>query len=247
MNTPPHTAGHPPRASRGGPRSLEPGLAALPAARWRTGPAGEGVEAASGFPLYDALAGIHLGTDRSGRSVTLRGLGVRIGVLGESLFGRLLACRLLAVGAHVTAATRTPALWARLRDAAGDRLSLEDDPGSWPSRAPRPPGVDHGPQALISDVRRAPPLPAGEGAGRWCTTVHVRRQAPRHGGFWHDLDALLALGASFAEAVLPVAGEYAAQVTASLEPTEIALFRAGAAEILRLDIAPTETALLTPG
>ncbi|MEU7316442.1 hypothetical protein [Streptomyces sp. NPDC007083] len=228
-------------------RSLGPGLVGLPATRWNTGGVGGGAQAGSGFPLYDALAGIHLGTDRTGRSVTLRAVGVRIGVLGESLFGRLLACRLLAIGVQVTAVTRGPALWGTLGDAAGDRLLLDDDPGSWPSRAPQPLGVDNGPQALISDVRRAPPVPAREGSGRWCTAVHVRRQAPRHGGFWHGLDALLALGPSFAGAVLPVAGEYAAQVTASLEPTEIVLFRAGATEILRPDIAPAETALLTPG
>ncbi|WP_244502555.1 hypothetical protein [Streptomyces oceani] len=169
--------------------------------------------------------------------------GMRIGVLGESLFGRVLACRMIAVGIQVTAATRGPVLWRALSEAAGSRLVLGTEEGSWPPHPPRPPGVGQGPQGLVSDVRRPPPVSAG--GGSWCTVVHVRREAPRHGSFWRTLDALLTLGTDFAETVGPVAGEQAVRVTSSLRPGEIALFRAGGARVLRPDVSPAEAALLT--
>lgn len=220
----------------------EPGIGELEPSVWESGPGAE-----PGLTLHDALTGVHLGTDGQGRPVTLPALGphaVRIGVLGESLFGRLLASRLLAAGAQVTAVTRGPALWSALGEAAGGRLVLAEDTGRWPPRTPEPPGVGEGPQALVSDVRRPPPSPRG--GGRWCTTVHVRRQVPKHGAFWHQLDAVLALGAGFADAVAPVCGTDAARTTARLAPGEIALFRGAATHVLRPDIAPGETALLTP-
>lgn len=226
----PHTARH-----------HTPGSDELPSSIWELG------TEEPGFALHDAHTGVHLGTDRQGRPVTLPALGphaVRIGVLGESLFGRLLAIRLLAVGAQVTAVTRGPALWSALCEAAGSRLVVADDPGRWPPRKPEPPGVGEGPQALVSDARRPPPsLPDG---GRWCTAVHVRRQVPRHGSFWRNLDAVLTLGSGFAEAVGPVCGRDAARATAGLAPGEIALFRGAATHVLRPDIAPGETSLLTP-
>ncbi|WP_019546810.1 hypothetical protein [Streptomyces sulphureus] len=215
------------------------GVAALPASSWER-PAEHGP-----FRVHDALVGLHLGSDRAGAPVTLPVLGrraTRIGVLGESLFGRLIASRLVAAGFLVTGATRGPNLWEPLREAAGGRLVLAENQGTWPSRACEPPGVGLGPQALVSDVRRPPPVLLD---ARWSTAVHVRRQVPR-GGFWQSLNAVLALGSSFADAVVPVCGAEAARVTESLTPGEVALFRDGHSRVLRLDIAPAETAMLTP-
>jgi hypothetical protein len=225
-----------------------PDLAAVPASAWRDhldlDEAGAGPGAALMTP---AQAGIHLGTGRDGRPVSLPApgpAGTRIAVLGEALFGRLMALRLLAAGAQVSADTRVPEEWQWIRRAAGDGLSLTDEPGAWPARRPAPPGLGAGPQALISDRRRPPPAAAA--AGAWRTVLHVTRTAPRRVGFWSDPDALLALDASHAEAVGHLLGGEAARHTAQLAQGEIILFRPTATEVLRPDIAPGETALLTP-
>ncbi|MFD9847911.1 hypothetical protein R1Y80_04670 [Streptomyces sp. JL1001] len=203
---------------------------------------------AAGFPLLHADTGIHLGSDRAGSPVTLAVLGpraIRIGVLGESLFGRLLACRLVAVGAAVTAVTRGPSLWTPLRAACGARLTVAEDPGSWPSCPGAAPGSGPGPQALVTDLRRPPGRAVGEEP--WTTVVHVVRRAPARSVHWQRPDAVLVLGAPYADAVTPVLGSDAGRLTASLEQGEIALFRPGGVAALRPDIAPAETALLRPG
>ncbi|GAB2882631.1 hypothetical protein [Streptomyces mayteni] len=218
-----------------------PELGTLPAAIWRD-------DTAAPFTLAPAQVGVHLGTGRDGRSVALPcpgPAGTRVAALGESLFGRLVALRLLAVGALVTAAVREPAAWQGLRRAAGDRLAFTDTPAAWPRHTPAPPAVDAGPQALVCDLRRPPSAAAA--AGPWRTVVHVTRNAPRGAAFWHRPDALLALGAEHAEAVGRLLGPAAARVTAELAPGEIVLFRPTAAEILRPDIAPGENAVLTAG
>ena len=220
-----------------------PDVAGLPATHW---PDEQQTEA--DCRLVPAHTGIHLGTDRSGQPVALPApgpAGTRIGVLGESLFGRLFALRLLAVGAQVTAATRGPDHWAGVAAAAGDRLAVHDTIPAWPPRPPAPPTVADGPQALVCDLRRAPHVALA--AGPWRTVLHVARNAPRRSAFWLAADAVLALDANFAEPVERVLGADAARLTAGLAPGEIALFRATGAEILRPDISPGETALLTPG
>ncbi|WP_283742515.1 hypothetical protein [Streptomyces iconiensis] len=75
--------------------------------------------------------------------------------------------------------------------------------------------------------------------------MHVRRQVPRHGSFWHHLDAVLTLGADIADAVDPECGPEAARSTAALAPGEIALFRGTFTHVLRPDTAPAERSLLT--
>lgn len=251
MNTPsprpttPEPANGAPRTGRDTHTAAPSDIGELPAAHWPDAehPANPPHPAGG----LTASTGMLLGVDRAANPVTLPAVGprgTRIGVLGESLFGRLLACRLLAVGVQVTAVTRGPPLWKPLCEAAGERLVLADHPGSWPPHAPQPPGSGRGPQALISDRRRPPPVPTG--SGRWCTVAHVRRQPPRHAGFWNALDVLLALGDSFAAAVAPIAGDGAAEVTAGLAPGEVAMFWRGASTVLRPEIAPGETALLTP-
>ncbi|MYV60898.1 hypothetical protein GTW37_16840 [Streptomyces sp. SID4931] len=193
-------------------------------------------------------SGIHLGTDRAGAPVTLAVLGpraIRIGVLGESLFGRLLACRLVAAGAAVTAVTRGPSLWTPLQAACGARLAVTEDPGAWPPCHGAAPGPGPGPQALVTDLRRPPGRAVGEGP--WTTVVHVARRAPARSAHWQRPDAVLVLGAPYADAVAPVLGPDAGRLTASLEQGEIALFRPGRADALRPDIAPAETSLLRPG
>lgn len=219
--------------------------AVIPAERWRD-------EERGGVHALPVAAGIHLGTDRAGRPVSvpaLGGTGTRIGVLGESLFGRLFALRLLAAGARVTASTRVPDQWSGVRLAAGDRLEFADGEGigDWPDRTPAPPTVESGPQALISDRRRPPP--AASAAGPWRTVLHVTRAVPRHSRFWGGADAVLTLDAQFAPMAARVLGEDAGRLAAALAPGEIALFRpaAGTAEVLRPDVSPGETALLTPG
>ncbi|WP_240796531.1 hypothetical protein [Streptomyces sp. RFCAC02] len=219
-----------------------PDLTTLPATTWE--------DPAPAVPLlYPAQAGVHLGTDRQGRAVALPApgpAGIRIAVLGESLFGRLFALRLLAVGACVTAATRAPAQWAGIRQAAGDRLVIAGHTGAWPPQPAAPPTVDSGPQALVCDLRRAPHTALA--AGPWRTVVHVTRTAPRRSAFWAAAEAVLALDAQFADAVEQVLGTDAARVAAGLTPGEIVVFhRGGGCDVLRPDISPGETALLTPG
>ncbi|RKN10970.1 hypothetical protein D7319_07495 [Streptomyces radicis] len=200
------------------------------------------------FRLVPADAGVHLGTGRDGRPVRLAApgpAGVRIGVFGESLFGRLFALRLLAVGARVTAATRVPEQWTGLAGAAGDRLVIGDSAAGWLRHVPAPPTVGAGPQALVCDQRRPPPAATAEGP--WRTVLHVTRGAPRSSAFWGSAHAVLALDAQFADAVGRILGDRAARATAALAPGEIALFTPGAGhEVLHPDIAPGETALLTP-
>ncbi|SFD09603.1 hypothetical protein [Streptomyces aidingensis] len=222
-----------------------PDPATLPAVTWRDpldGPA------APEPALVDARAGIHLGTDRDGRPVPLPApgpAGVRIAVLGESLFGRLVALRLLAVGAQVTADTRVPERWQLMCRAAGGGLSFAQDPAAvWPARPPAPPGRDAGPQALISDRHRPPSPHLADGP--WRTVLHVTRAAPRHSPFWARPDVLLALDPGHADAVGRLLGPPAARCTAGLARGEIVLFRSGTAEILRPDIGPGENALLIP-
>ncbi|ONK16070.1 hypothetical protein [Streptomyces sp. MP131-18] len=218
-----------------------PDLSTLPDAAWQD-------DTGTPFTLTPARAGIHLGTDRDGRPVALpcpRPEGTGIAVLGESLFGRLIALRLLATGVVVTAATREPGQWRSIRHAAGERLAFSEDPAAWPRHAPAPPAVDAGPQALVSDQRRAPS--SAVAAGPWRTVLHVTRTIPRGAAFWHRPDVLLALGAEYAEAVGRLLGPEAAHLTARLAPGEIVLFRPTATEILRPDIAPGESAVLTPG
>jgi hypothetical protein len=223
-----------------------PDPATLPAAVWREDPEspdGPGI-------LTPASSGIHLGTSRDGQPVALPApgpAGLRVAVLGETLFGRLMALRLLAVGTMVTAATRVPDQWSGIHAAAGDRLKFTENPAAWPADTPAPPSVDAGPQALVSDQRR-PPSPA-TASGAWRTVLHVTSEATRRFAFWHLPDALLALDASHAEAVGHLLGRESAQHTADLAPGEVILFRPHTAttEVLRLDIAPGETAILTPG
>ena len=212
----------------------------LPTVDWPQVPAEE-------FRLSWAEAGVQLGTNRQGQVVTLpAGPGLtRIAVLGESLFGRLFGLRMLAVGARVTAATRVPAQWQPLVQVAAGRLSIAEGPAAWPPGPAKPPGQEDGPQALVCDLRR-PPSPSLAG-GAWRTILHVTRDAPRRSYFWTAPDALLALDARFAETVGRLLGAEAARLTAALCPGEVILFRPAGTEILRLDITPAETALLTPG
>ncbi|GAB2904100.1 hypothetical protein [Streptomyces mayteni] len=218
-----------------------PDLAELPATSWRD-------EEPADCRLTPAFTGIHLGTDRAGQPVAIPApgpAGMRIGVLGESLFGRLFALRLLAVGARVTAVTRVVDQWTGVAQAAGDRLSVLDTIPAWPGNPAAPPTVADGPQALVCDLRRAPHVALA--AGPWRTVLHVTRAAPRRSAFWTAADAVLALDAHFAEPVERVLGPEPARVTAALAPGEIALFRPGGVDVLRPDISPGETALLTPG
>ncbi|GAB2886053.1 hypothetical protein [Streptomyces mayteni] len=221
---------------------IPPEPAGLPAVDWRddTGPS---------FRLTPLRVGVHLGTDPVGRPVTLPApgpAGTRICVLGESLFGRLIALRLLALGARVTAATRVPEQWPAIARAAGDRLTVTDDVVGWPADPPAPPSVAGGPQALVCDQRRPPPARLAD--GRWRTVVHVSRGAPRRSVFWSTADVVLALDARFAEAAGRVLGAEAARRTASLTAGEIVVFRReGGTEAVRPDISRGETALLTPG
>ncbi|MDT0347690.1 hypothetical protein [Streptomyces litchfieldiae] len=212
----------------------------LPTATWRDagGPP---------FRLTPAHAGVLLGTNRAGRAVTLPAgpAPTRIAVLGESLFGRLFGLRMLAVGARVTAATRVPDEWQGIARVAGDRLTVADSAAGWPTRPPAPPTGEGGPQALVCDLRRPPPAILASGA--WRTVLHVTRDAPSRSFFWSAPDALLALDARFADAAGRVLGTEAARLTAALTPGEIILFRPSGTEILRPDISPAETALLTPG
>ncbi|WP_245246445.1 hypothetical protein [Streptomyces lonarensis] len=225
------------RAAPSGP----PDLGALPAFDWREAPPGTGCR------LTPAGAGLHLGTDRQGDAVSLAApgpSGTRVGVLGESLFGRLFALRLLGLGARVTAVSRVPDKWALLREAAGDRLLLAASAAGWPSSEPEPPTVGDGPQVLVTDQRRAPSAAAAD--GQWRTVLHVTRSAPARSAFWSAADVVLALGAPFGEAAGRVLGADARRFTERLGDGEIALFRPDGAHVLRPDIAPAETELLTP-
>ncbi|NJP65741.1 hypothetical protein HCJ92_05415 [Streptomyces sp. ventii] len=197
--------------------------------------------------MTPARAGLHLGTDREGNAVSLSApgpTGTRIGVLGESLFGRLFALRLLGLGARVTAVTRVPDKWALLREAAGDRLTMAGTAAGWPAYEPEPPTVGDGPQVLVTDQRRAPSAAAAD--GHWRTVLHVTRSAPARSAFWSAADVVLALGAPFAEAAGRVLGEDARRFAEGLGGGEIALFWPDGAHVLRPDIAPAETELLTP-
>ncbi len=218
-----------------------PDLAAIPGIPWRD-PLGRS------FRLAPA-AGLHLGTDATGRAVALPApgpAGTRIGVLGDALFARLVALRLLAVGARVTAATRTPEPWAGLVQAAGGRLDVAASVPAWPGRTPAPPTVDDGPQALVSTLRRPPSRATANGP--WRTVVHVANAAPPRSGFWVAPDAVIVLDRRLAEAADRLLGAEAARSTASLAPGEIALFHPHGIHVLRIDVTPPEDALLlAPG
>ncbi|RKN45954.1 hypothetical protein D7294_03790 [Streptomyces hoynatensis] len=194
-----------------------------------------------------AAAGIHLGTDRAGQALALPGPGpggARVGVLGDTLFGRLFALRLLAVGAAVTAATRAPAAWQGLRAVAGERLRVTGGHGDWPPLPAAPPGPGGAPQALVSELPRPPA--AALAAGPWRTVVHVSTAPPRS-PFWTEPDAVVVLDAQLAAAAGRLLGAEAARATGALAPGEILLIRGGAGYVLRPDIAPAENAVLTPG
>ncbi|MFD5322027.1 hypothetical protein [Streptomyces sp. NPDC127098] len=228
-------------AAPAAPVPATPDLSTLPETTWD-----DDVEAP--FALAPAQAGVHLGTGRDGRPVALPcpgPAGTRVAAVGESLFGRLIALRLLATGALVTAAARDPGPWQGIRRAAGDRLAFTEDPAAWPRHTPAPPAVDAGPQALVSDQRRAPS--SALAAGPWRTVLHVTRNPPRGAAFWHHPDVLLALGADHADAVGRLLGAEAARLTSLLAPGEVVLFRVGTAEVLRPDIAPGEHEILTAG
>ncbi|MFW6692246.1 hypothetical protein [Streptomyces sp. MAR4 CNX-425] len=221
-----------------------PDPAAVPACPWRAPLADPG----DGTLLAPARAGVHLGTGRDGRPVPLPApgpAGSRVAVLGEPLFARLLALRLLAVGAQVTADTREPERWLRIHRAVGGRLLFAGDRTAWPPARPAPPGVGSGPQVLIGD-RGRPPAAGGAVPGDWCTVVHVTDAGPPPAGFRGPLHALLALGAGHADAVGGLLGAHAAEQTAGLAPAEIVLFRAAGAEFLHVDIGPVENELLAP-
>jgi hypothetical protein len=212
-------------------------LAAIPGTPWRD-------PLDHSFRLTPA-AGLHLGTDATGRAITLPApgpAGTRVGVLGDALFARLVALRLLAVGARVTAATRTPEPWAGLVHAAGGRLDVTASVRVWPPRAAAPPTVDDGPQALVSTLRRPPSRATANGP--WRTVVHVANAAPPRSGFWDAPDAVIVLHPRLAEAASRLLGTEAARPTASLVPGEIALFHPYGTEVLRVDITPAENALL---
>lgn len=196
--------------------------------------------------LEPATAGVRLGTNREGQAVVLP-VGpapVRIAVLGEPLFGRLFALRMLALGARVTVATRMRGAWQDIAQVAGDRLTVAEGVGGWPASPSAPPGYEGGPQTLVCDRSRPPSARAV--AGAWRTVLHVTQDAPRRSFFWTAPDALLALDARFADAMGRLLGKEAARLTAALPTGEVILFRPAGAEILRVDIAPAEMALLTP-
>jgi hypothetical protein len=104
--------------------------------------------------------------------------------------------------------------------------------------------VDDGPQALISDLRRPPAGAAADGP--WRTVLHVTRSAPARSAFWASADGVLVLGSSFAAAAGRALGPGAATFAGRLAEGEIALLWPTGAHVLRPDIAPAETALLTP-
>jgi hypothetical protein len=220
---------------------MTPDLAAIPATPWRE-------SLAPSFRLTPT-AGLHLGTDATGRAVTLPApgpAGIRVGVLGDALFARLVALRLLAVGARVTAATRTPEPWSGLAQASGGRLDIAASVLVWPPRAPAPPSVDDGPQALVSTLRRPPGRATADGP--WRTVVHVASAAPPRSGFWGAPDAVVVLDPRLAETTGRLLGAEAARATAALVPGQIALFRPYRTDVLRIDTTPAENALLTaPG
>lgn len=223
-----------------------PDLATVPATTWHDR-LPDDADTAAGPLLLPARAGIHLGTSRDGRPVALPVLGprgTRVAVLGEPLFGRLTALRLLAAGAYVTADTSRPEPWRWLHQAVRTRLAFTDTARAWPLQRPAPPTVGAGPQALVSDRRHPPPADAATGA--WRTVVHVTPSAPPRTGFWHDPDVLLALDRRHAETVGQLRGRQAAAQTAQLTQGEIILFLPTGTEILRPDISPGERELLTP-
>ncbi|KAB8167876.1 hypothetical protein FH609_009605 [Streptomyces sp. 3MP-14] len=239
------TTPHPPPvpAARHTPRVI-PELGRLPAAHWRPAEAA----AARVLTLTPVGAGVHLGTGTAGQPVTLPAPspeGAGLGVLGESLFGRLFALRLLGVGARVTAATRVPDKWRGLTLAAGDRLTVGDGVGRWPERRPSAPSAGDGPQALVCDLRRPPSASLADGP--WRTVVHVARNPPRRSAFWAAARTVVVLDGQYAEVAERLLGPGAGAFVAALRGGEIAVFRDGRAETVRLDLSPGENALLTPG
>ncbi|MEO3755873.1 hypothetical protein [Streptomyces sp. B6B3] len=222
------------------PDLVTPDLTALPVAEWKD-------DTRAPIRLTPARTGVHLGRRDNGEPVALPvpgPAGTRVAVLGESLFVRMVALRLLAVGAHVTAATKAPYRWNAIRDVAGERLLVTEDPAPWPRATPAPPTVDAGPQVLVTDLRRAPSAALADGP--WRTVIHVTRTAPRRAAFWSHPDALVALSAAQADQVGHLLGREAAHRTSQLTAGQIILFRPGSSEILRPDVSPGEKALLTP-
>ncbi|WP_062214257.1 hypothetical protein [Streptomyces sp. NBRC 109706] len=222
----------------------DPEWESLPATVWRPADAGD----ASALRLTPVATGVHLGTGSAGQPVALPGPapdGVRVGVLGESLFGRLFALRLLGVGARVTAATRVPDQWRGVALAAGDRLGVTDGVTRWPSHPPTGPSVGEGPQALVCDLRRPPSAALADGP--WRTVVHVTRNPPRRSTFWARVRVVVALDAQFAGEAARLLGPPAGAVVEALPPGQVAVFHDGVAETVRPDISPGENALLTPG
>ncbi|MDT0266247.1 hypothetical protein RM844_08055 [Streptomyces sp. DSM 44915] len=221
-----------------------PELGRLPATVWH--PAEAAV--AHTLTLTPVGAGVHLGAGTAGQPVTLPAPtpeGTRIGVLGESLFGRLFALRLLGVGARVTVATRVPDQWRGVALAAGERLTVDDGIRRWPGRPPSAPSAGDGPQALVCDLRRPPAAALADGP--WRTVLHVTRNPPRRSAFWAGARTVVALDAQFAEVAERLLGPAAGDFVRGLTPGRIAVFRDGAAESVGLDLSPGENALLTPG
>ncbi|GAA3867302.1 hypothetical protein [Streptomyces sedi] len=225
------------------PRTI-PEWAPLPATRWRPAEAA----ASLALALTPVDAGVHLGTGTAGQPVTLPAPtpeGGCLGVLGESLFGRLFALRLLAAGARVTAATRVPDQWRGVALAAGERLTVGDGVGRWPRHAPTAPSAGEGPAALVCDLRRPPS--AALAVGPWRTVLHVTRNPPRRSAFWAGLRTVVVLDRQFAEVTERLLGAGAGTFTRALEPGRIAVFRDDRAESVALDLSAGENALLTPG
>ncbi|ORT60542.1 hypothetical protein [Streptomyces sp. CB03238] len=215
------------------PAFPQPALADLPATPWHG-------DEAPDLVLAAPAAGIHLGVDRSGIPVSLPALAprpVRVAALGDPLMGRLLACRLLAVGAFVTVRTGHPAQWSALHGASAGRLVLADT-AAWPPRRGAAPGYGHGPQALVTDLPKAPT--ATEAPGPWTTVVHVTRHPQPRSEFWRTAELLLALEARHAATVATLRGGDAGRVTSGLDPSEIALFRADRSTVLRVTQEATE-------
>lgn len=224
---------------RRGAQSLVPDTAPLSASRTPS-VTGE-------FLAEIPVAGVFLGTDRSGRPAVLPAVQprpIRIGLLGVATPAVVLAHRLLAVGCQVTVVTLGSPHWRSLHARINSpRLTFVDRPVRWPMTRPGRPGTNPGPQALIVDAPMPPP-PGSVGNGEWCTVVHAAAAVPVRSEFWQTANAWVLTERGHARAAAQRWPRQDVALADDLRPGEVAVVDSASTRAVGLLLTHIEQAAL---
>ncbi|MGH3873866.1 MAG: type VII secretion protein EccE [Pseudonocardiaceae bacterium] len=197
--------------------------------------------------LDPPAAGVFLGTSRDSAPVAVTAVAarpLRLGLVGGIDVARVLACRILGAGCHLTVATARREAWRPLQALAGaQRLTVVEQRASWPPVPGQPPNLGHGPQVLLVDLPDPPPRWVGRSP--WCTVVHAVARVPVDAEFWATVDEVLVGSRGHGEVLARLLGNREVVRADELGAGEIALCARRRVVLGRLLVAPSEADLVS--